>query len=120
MDVQELATQRALTNAFIMADPTTIQFVRPTKVSDGAGGTKAGPPLTLAPQAVKVSRIGAAGPERYTEDGRAVFPALMLTCYPTTDVRRFDGFTMADGTRWQVVFVTDLGYELRVEVAYRG
>lgn len=120
-NLHEQSVQRMLTHAFITADPTVLQFMRRARVSDGAGGTRPapGPPQALAPQAVKMTRLGAAGPERYTEDGRAVFPALMLTCYPTTDVKRFDTFTVNDA-KWQVVFVTDAGYELRAEVAYLG
>lgn len=115
---------RANTKAFIAADPRVVSLVRLTRIPNGTGGTKPGPPvdppvppqtLRLLPQDASVST------ERRLPDGSVVVPTWVLLGEHTADIAREDTFPLPDGTTGVVVYVHEKkAYQVKGEVVARG
>lgn len=116
----EAAAQRLLTKAFIEADVLPVVLVRSTWVSDGAGGSVKGDPVSLAPQRMRLIPLGDGAQERFDANGESVRPSYKLLGFYDADMERWDEFTL-NGSRYEVVFVTEnRQYQVKGEVAYRG
>lgn len=115
----ELTAQRAITAAFVDADPFPCILTREVKVSDGSGGYT----TTKQPQPVQWLRmipLQDSTQERQTPDGRKVSPGYMLQGKYGADIKRMDTFTK-DGRRYEVVFVVEnQQYQVKAEVIYSG
>lgn len=98
----ELELQKAGTRAFILADAEDIQFSRPTRVSDGAGGWTYGSFVALAPQTCRLIPQSDDVPEIAGQDGRMARPEYVILMEPGSDMLRYDEFTWS-GIRWQIV-----------------
>lgn len=115
----ELEIQRLVTERFIELDSTPIAFVRTPLVSNGSGGYTKGTPTTLPQQSVKLSWQQDTAITRETEDGRDAAVAAVLVLSSDADIQRWDQFTL-NGDRFEVVFVKDMGYQIKAEVIRRG
>lgn len=104
---------------FIEENPADITFTRRTKVPDGAGGyTTTDAPLPDPQQVRVVQQPANAQVERRNQAGEVVRPALNIIALPDANIEIADTFTW-QGRLVEVVWITDLGYELICEVALR-
>lgn len=106
------------TAQFIMESPSSLAFKRWTKVDDGAGGTTK-TSVTLSPQTVRVVQAKENSMvERRTISGEVVRPSLSVVCMPDANITAGDTFTWL-GFSVEVVWLTNIGYEIIAEVAVR-
>lgn len=118
MPAQGIGVLTRQTKQFIDQNPTNVVFSRMTKVADGAGGSTTAP-TALAPQTVRLVRPQMSeSVERRTVGGEVVLPTLVVIAMPTADINRGDTFQYL-GLDMEVVWITDMGYELSCEAARR-
>lgn len=116
----ELAAQRLLTKAFVEADVIIVTLVRSEWVNDGAGGSYAQNPHSLAPQRMRLIPLQDKQQERFTSNGEQVQPGYKLLGLYDADMQRWDTFVLG-GNRYEVVWVNEnQQYQTKGEVAYRG
>lgn len=116
----ELAVQRALTQAFVAADASTLTLWRSEWQNDGAGGVVRLDPEPLAPQQLRLQPREDGGSPRTTADGEQVVPTYTLIGLHTADMKRWDTFAK-DGVRYELAFVYEnTQYEVKAEVFYHG
>lgn len=119
---QNTAEHIAATQMFIDANPDSITLNRPTRGSDGAGGTVTTKTTTVSAQTMRLVALNqrSASETRITVDGEMVVPTYALVTLPSADVRVGDQFTL-DGKLYEVVFVQDRpGWRRRAEVFRHG
>lgn len=105
----DMLTQQ--TQDYIAANPSTITFSRPSKASDGAGGTTTAA-TPVQPQVVRMIRQSESGSvESRNRDGEVVRPEWVLMAMPDADILEDDTF-MWQGHQASIAYVTDMGYEL--------
>lgn len=114
----ELVAQRRQTRAYIGVDPVSIQLVRKTRVSDGAGGHTL-VETTLDPQTARIILLSSrANVERRTEAGVIVVANASLTGYPGLDIEKYDKFSWRQGT-CEVLFINpNRDWQISAEVLY--
>lgn len=121
-----LAVMRRQTSHYIADVPTYVVLRRMTKVSDGAGGFT----LTPTPQPEQRVRIirqnESEATERRNRDGEVVRPQLVMLMEWDGNVQlgdQFDydprGATDPQSHLAEVVWITDMDYELTCEVVLR-
>lgn len=124
--IKGLSVMRKQTHAYIMAAPTPVVLRRMTKVSDGAGGYT----RTPTPQPEQVVRMirqnESEATERRNRDGEVVRPQLVMMMEWDGNVHMGDQFDydprgVSDPQVHlaEVVWITDMNYELLCEVAFR-
>lgn len=123
-DMTAMATenevQRELTAWFVQADEDMVVLNRPTRVPNGSGGYKSGPPAALPSQPGRLIPLQAGATQRHTLDGRLVEPGYHLLMEWNSDMARGDTFVI-HGRRYEVVFVVEnQAYEVKGEVIYNG
>lgn len=116
----ELRAQRRISRAFIEADPVTVTLARRSRNPDGAGGTTVGAPVSQAPQRFRLLPQEDGATARTTAEGETATPEFMLMGEWNANMARFDEFTLADGRRFQIVYIDDRQYELKGECVYLG
>ncbi len=117
MKPSELKINRRQTTAYIKQNPTSITFNRNNPADDGAGGSRKNP-TPLSAQTVRIIQQTETNkhPLRRNLAGEMVEPTLVLMCEYDTDVQNKDTFFW-NGLRFEVVWITDLGYAKHAEVA---
>lgn len=115
-----MRVQRKNTEAYIKANPTEITLMRGIKTPDGAGGKRTTRTALGFTQQVRMIQAEERGDivERRNSDGENVRPLLNMLCVWDADVVVGDQFTWKDN-QCEVVYITDLNYELTCEVAVR-
>ena len=120
IDPVELAAQRELTRAFILADAKVIWPVRRPVTADGAGGYKFGTAATQRPVWARLVPQQDVQHELQNADGQAMRPTHVLVAEAGAGVERWDTFTV-DGTTYEVLGLSEnRQYELKAEVVRRG
>lgn len=115
----EINVLRRQTEQYIKQNRTDVVLVRHTKVSDGAGGTKSiGDQFQLAQMVRIIQNDETVATERRTVDGESVRPTLNMLCAWDANVQVGDQFEW-NGFINEVVYITDMRYELTCEVAVR-
>lgn len=116
---KELAVLRKQTSQYILDNPTDIILQRATKVRDGAGGWRVTRAPLGSPQTFRIVQAAEnEGVERRNSDGEVVRPTLNMLAVYNADLQEGDQFTYHGGTA-EVVYITDMRYELVAEVAMR-
>lgn len=116
----EARVQKALTDAFIAADVSTITLIPAEFVSNGSGGRKRNDLPARLPQSMRLIPQDANAAERETLDGSVVQPNYMLLGVWNAAMTRGDRFTNS-GTRYEVVYVHEKrDYQTKGEVITRG
>jgi hypothetical protein len=118
----ELRVMRRNTKAFIDADDRQITLQRPSRVSNGTGGTRPGPLVPVPTQTMRLLPAAeSTSTERTTADGKVVKPTWVLLGEHTADMKRGDTFPLPDGTTGEVVYVHEKrDYEVKGEVIASG
>lgn len=121
----ELAVQRDLTHAFIVANPTTITLTSHTEVKLPSGGFKAGPGIPRIPQVFKLIQMN------HTERPKQAITALASGVQRKYDftllgewnavVAKGDWWDDANGQRWVIDDIVPYnGYEVKAMVMSYG
>ena len=125
-NIKGLSVMRKQTHAYIMAAPTPVVLRRMTKVDDGAGGfTKT--PSNQPEQVVRIIRQDESeATERRNRYGEVVRPQLVMMMEWDGNVQLGDQFDYdprgvedPQAHLAEVVWITDMNYELLCEVAIR-
>lgn len=114
----ELRINRQQTKDFIAEDVDTITLKRPTKVPDGAGGSTTTEQDQQPIQGRMILKRENTGVERRNVDGEVVKVDMVLLTEWSVDVKTGDKFTW-EGRSFEVVWTTNMEYELLCEVALR-
>ena len=113
----ELRTNRRQTRAYIKENPTTVTFMRGAATDDGAGGVIYGDREPVDPQVVRIiQQQRAVDTERRNNDGEVTRPNVTVMCEHDADVQEGDQFPW-EGVTMEVRWITDLDYELLLEVS---
>lgn len=116
MDTQELAVLRRQTLHYIKSNPSEVIFTRMTKTPDGAGGSSI-EPAPQTPQTVRIiQQQQYKDVERRNAAGEVVRPNMTVLAAHDANMLRGDTFVW-EGLVMEVVWVTDMKYELVGEVA---
>lgn len=119
MDATELRVLRRQTTSYIAANPESVSLVREVRLDDGAGGYMEGNPSTIAAQTVRIiQKSESEATERRNRDGEVVRPSVVLLAEWDANVQVGDEFVW-EGMRAEVVYISDMKYELVCEVAAR-
>ena len=118
----ELAVELKLTQAFILADPTTLSVRRQSRVNDGAGGFRLAPfGFPILVQVRMIPDSGGFGNDTSVDVSRGTNGVVAdhkftLLAMPDADIRRYDVFYW-NGIDW---FVSQLHltpeYELKADI----
>lgn len=102
------------TQAFIDANPTEVTLSRPTRVSDGVGGTVQSGSTAIAAQTMRIVALNlrSASEATVTADGQVVVPTHALIALPSAEVAVGDQFT--DGGKVFEVLVVQRRPEWRI------
>lgn len=122
----ELSAQILQTQAFILADPTSIILRAVTKTADGKGGTKKTWPVTgyraaqqfrLIPRSNQNDKVR----EVTTADGKVATVEFVLLGLPTDTMVQYDRFSW-NGSLWEVsqIHENTSQYELKGDVTKIG
>lgn len=117
-DALEIEVMRKQTRNYIRANSSQITLKRKTKVPDGAGGhTYTDTPLP--PQTMRVIQQNLSeAVERRNVAGEVVRPTVVVMAEWNADMRKGDTFPW-EGMTAEIVWVTNLNYELLGEVSVR-
>lgn len=116
----ELAVQRRLTRAFVLADQISVSLIRTPRIPNGSGGFEAGTPESLPEQTFRLIPSEDGATARTTSEGETATPEYMLLGEYSVDMQRFDRFQI--GTRrYEITFISEnRQYEVKGEVNYLG
>lgn len=116
----ELATQRRLTQWFILADNISVVLQRRSRTADGAGGILVGAAVPQAPQTFRIIPQEDGATARTTSEGETATPEFMLMGTWDCNMARFDEFTLPGNRRFQIVYIDDRQYEIKGEAVFLG
>ena len=115
----ELAIQRRITDAYILADPEIVILYRSVHTPDGAGGTVKGTPTPLDPQEFRfIPQQDTAG-ETLMADGRQLQPEYVLMGTVESDMERLDEFEL-QGYRYRITGIDKQDYQIKGRVIRLG
>lgn len=116
----ELKAQRRVTSAFIEADWIDVVLQRSPRTPDGAGGVLVGDPVPQPAQRFRLIPQEDGATARTTAEGELATPEFMLMGEWDCDMQRWDGFTLPDGRRFQIVYIDNRQYEVKGEATFLG
>lgn len=120
LSATELKAQTRITKMLIAADPIEVELLRRSRTADGAGGIAVGAPVAQPVQTFRLLPQEDGATARTTAEGETATPEFMLAGMPDCDMERFDEFTLADGRRFQIVYVDNRQYIVKGEAVFRG